>query len=42
MVWRYVFWMCWIILIWFKKKGGYSNEKHKKIDYRKCVEHDGC
>ncbi|EFY11510.1 hypothetical protein SEEM5278_08129 [Salmonella enterica subsp. enterica serovar Montevideo str. CT_02035278] len=25
-----------------KKKGGYSNEKHKKIDYRKCVEHDGC
>ncbi|ACF92123.1 hypothetical protein SA22_4294 [Salmonella enterica subsp. enterica serovar Agona str. 22.H.04] len=41
MVWRYVFWMCWIILIWFKK-GGYSNEKHKKIDYRKCVEHDGC
>lgn len=22
--------MCWIILIWFKK-GGYSNEKHKKL-----------
>ncbi|EDV9093204.1 hypothetical protein S030_003874, partial [Salmonella enterica subsp. enterica] len=24
------------------KKGGFSNENHKKIDYRKCVEHDGC
>ncbi|ELX77622.1 hypothetical protein SEEDHWS_011578 [Salmonella enterica subsp. enterica serovar Dublin] len=34
--------MCWIILIWFKKKVVIQMKSIKKIDYRKCVEHDGC